>query len=84
MDGLSVDATIDRDGEISVKGLPFKKGEHVKMTIVREPGTKERLALTGRSLLASRLVGIWADRTDIDDSVVFAGLLRERAQSRRG
>ncbi|MBI5082214.1 MAG: hypothetical protein HZC38_21145 [Chloroflexi bacterium] len=38
--------------------------------------------MTARDLLQSNLVGLWADRTDIGDSVVFARQLRERAEQR--
>ena len=40
--------------------------------------------MTARDLLQSGLVGLWADRTDISDSVVFARQLRERAEQRGG
>jgi hypothetical protein len=39
---------------------------------------------TAADLLASGLVGIWADRTDIGDSREFARKLRDDAQHRRG
>ena len=39
--------------------------------------------LTGKDLLNSRLVGIWAKRKDIGDSITFARKLRDQAQSRR-
>jgi hypothetical protein len=38
--------------------------------------------LTGKDLLNSRLVGIWAKRKDIGDSITFARKLRDQAQSR--
>jgi|RifCSP13_1_1023834.scaffolds.fasta_scaffold278477_2 hypothetical protein len=38
--------------------------------------------LTGKDLLKSRLVGMWAKRKDIGDSVAFARKLRAQAQSR--
>ena len=38
--------------------------------------------LTGKELLNSGLVGIWAKRKDIGDSVTFARKLRAQAQSR--
>ncbi|MBI4631747.1 MAG: hypothetical protein HY740_08555 [Chloroflexi bacterium] len=38
--------------------------------------------MTARDLLQSNLVGLWADRADIGDSVVFARQLRERAEQR--
>lgn len=38
--------------------------------------------LTGKELLNSRLVGMWAKRKDIEDSITFARKLRDQAQSR--
>lgn len=44
------------------------------------PGTSE---LTARGLLESRIVGLWADREDIDDSLLYARRLRHEAENRR-
>jgi len=38
--------------------------------------------LTARDLLRSNVVGLWADRRDIGDSVAFARRLRKRAERR--
>lgn len=38
--------------------------------------------LAGKDLLKSKLVGMWANRKDIGDSVEFARKLRNQAQSR--
>jgi hypothetical protein len=38
--------------------------------------------MTARDLLQSELVGLWADRDDIDDSLVFARQLRRQAEHR--
>lgn len=38
--------------------------------------------LTGKDLLNSKLVGMWAKRKDIVDNVTFARKLRNQAQSR--
>lgn len=38
--------------------------------------------LTGKLMLKSRLVGMWAKRKDIGDSIAFARKLRAQAQSR--
>ena len=38
--------------------------------------------LTGKDMLKSGLVGIWAKRKDIGDSAAFARKLRSQAQSR--
>lgn len=42
----------------------------------------ERRPPTAADLLASGLVGIWSDRTDIGDSREFARRLRAQAQTR--
>jgi hypothetical protein len=39
--------------------------------------------MTGRDLLKSGLVGMWADRKDIGDSVAYARKLRTQAQTRK-
>jgi len=39
--------------------------------------------LTAHDLLQSDLVGLWADRDDIGDSLAFAHQLRRRAEHRR-
>lgn len=40
--------------------------------------------LTANDLLESKLVGLWADRTDIGNSLSFARQLRLKAEHRRG
>jgi hypothetical protein len=39
--------------------------------------------LTARDLLRSELVGLWADRDDIGDSLSFARTLRQQAERRQ-
>lgn len=39
--------------------------------------------MTGKDLLKSGLVGMWAKRKDLGDSVPFARKLRSQAQTRR-
>jgi hypothetical protein len=39
--------------------------------------------MTGRDLLKSGLVGMWADRKDIGDSVAYARKLRTQSQTRK-
>lgn len=46
--------------------------------------TSHQRQLTARELLKSGLVGLWADRDDIDDSLSFARRLREQAEHRHG
>jgi len=45
-----------------------------------QPSPRE---LTARALLQSELVGLWADRDDVGDSLAFARQLRQQAEHRR-
>ena len=63
--------------------LPFKCGQHVELIVRAEPAAEpDTTPLTARRLLGSELVGLWQDRTDIDDSVEYARRLREQVQRR--
>ena len=73
---------IEKDGEISVTGLPFKKGQHVEVILVPESSVEFKPYLTAYQLLNSELIGLWKDREDIGDSAIYARKLREEAQSR--
>ncbi len=44
----------------------------------------DRPRLTAKELLESELIGLWKDREDIEDSVLYARHLRSQAQRRRG
>jgi hypothetical protein len=46
-----------------------------------KPGTRKLMA---RDLLESRIVGLWADRDDIGNSLEYARQLRREAEHRRG
>ena len=64
----------------------------VFVVVTAMPSTKSRASrrtrathkkiLTADQLLKSNIVGMWADRDDIGDSVEFARTLRSRAQRR--
>jgi hypothetical protein len=49
---------------------------------ISKHGKVERRQLTARDLLQSGLVGLWADREDIKDSLTFARNLRRQAEHR--
>jgi hypothetical protein len=46
------------------------------------PAPAQPAPLTARALLQSGLVGVWADRDDIGDSVTFARQLRQQVERR--
>jgi hypothetical protein len=55
---------------------------------LKERASRERAELgprelTARALLQSEVVGLWADREDIGDSLDFARRLRQEAERRR-
>ena len=80
METIRLHKIIEKDGEILVTGLPFKKGQYIEMILLPESSassTKRRL--TARALLNSELIGLWKDRTDIEDSADYARQLREQA-----
>lgn len=73
------------DGEITVKGLPVKKGQAVDMILLSGfSDSPQRPRPTARQFIDSGLLGLWQDRDDIDDSASYARQLREQAQNRRG
>lgn len=80
---LKVQKVMEKDGEINLSGIPFRKGERLEVIIRSVTSSKEdRPPLTARKLLEMGLVGMWKDRGDIDDSAVYARNLREQAQHR--
>ncbi len=83
MEAIRLHQVIEKDGEIRVTGLPFRKGQLVEMIMLPEAAApKERPPLTVRALMESGLIGMWKDRDDIGDSAQFARKLREQAQRR--
>lgn len=74
---------IERDGEILITGLPYKRGQAVNVILFLPPTTPQpRVRLTVGQLRRSGLIGLWQDRDDIGDSADYARQLREQAQSR--
>ena len=82
MDSLRIFTTIEQDGELRLSNLPLKRGQRVELVVRTESDRTDRPALTAEHLLATNLVGLWADRADLSDSVTFARQLREAAQRR--
>jgi hypothetical protein len=83
MSAVRVERILEKDGEVVLTGLPYKKGERVKVTLsTTGPSRSRKPVMTARDLLSSGLAGLWKDRTDIADSSEFARKLREEAQNR--
>ena len=83
MKAIRLHRIIEKDGEITITGLPLKKGEEVEIILLLEPSKKEKPYMTTKQLLDSELIGLWQDREDITDSATFARKLRVQAQRRR-
>jgi hypothetical protein len=72
-----------RNGQIRFDDQPeLPEGAQVIVVVVGQAG--EQKALTLGDLLESPLVGMWADREDIEDGAEFARKLRVRASRREG
>jgi hypothetical protein len=82
MEAVRLNMVVKKDGEITMRGLPFKKGERIEMILLPASAPAREHTLTARRLRRSGLVGLWKKRTDIGDSVDFARQLREQAQRR--
>ena len=84
MEAIRLHKIIEKDGEIMVTGLPYRKGQRIEMILLPESSVKPpKPYLTANQLLHSELIGIWKDREDIEDSAEYARQLREPAQRRR-
>jgi len=76
--------TIGRGGVISLRSRSLKAGSTAEVIVlVEEEGQQTvKKPMTGADLLKSGLVGMWADRKDIGDSLEFARSLRAQAERR--
>jgi hypothetical protein len=82
MEAVRLNTVVKKDGEITMRGLPFKKGDRVQMILLPASAQTHERTLTARCLRRSGLVRLWKNRTDIGDSAEFARQLREQAQRR--
>ena len=83
MEAVRVQQVVAKDGEVLVRGMPFKKNQLVEIIVLPQPmRTTPRSQLTVRQLRESGLIGLWKDRYDIRDSAACARRLREQAQKR--
>ncbi len=82
MEAVRLNTVVKKDGEITMRGLPFKKGDRVEMILLSASAPAGARTLTARRLRRSGLVGMWKNRADIGDSAEFARQMREQAQRR--
>lgn len=84
MEAIRLYRMLEKDGEIVITGLPYKKGQYIEMILLPESEQQsDQIGLTASQLLQSDLIGMWKDRDDIGDSPSYARKLREQAQRRR-
>lgn len=84
MEAIRLHKLIEKDGQIMLKDLPFKKGQSVEMIVMIDSNDKSAARpLTASKLRSSGIVGLWKDRDDIKNSAQYARQLREIAQNRR-
>jgi hypothetical protein len=83
MEAIRVQQVVTKDGEIMLKGLPYKTGQSVEIILLPESAKQSsRIGLTVEQLRQSGLIGLWKDREEVQDSSVYARQLREEAQQR--
>jgi hypothetical protein len=83
MEAIRVEQVVTEDGKVVITGLPYEKGQVLEVIMFPQPKSPtSRGCLTVRQLRQSGIIGLWKDRTDIEDSSVYARQLRERAQKR--
>lgn len=82
MEAIRLHKVVEKDGEISMSGLPCKKGQQVEMILLMESSDTPKQHLTADALHGSELIGLWKDREDIGESSDFARELRNQAQNR--
>jgi hypothetical protein len=74
-----VKTTIIKDGELIIQGLPFKQGDTVDLTLTKDNVKRH---LTCGDILTMPIVGLWAERDDISDTLDFADHIRNEIVKR--
>jgi len=78
MEAIRIQKVVEKDGDILMKGLSCKKGQHVEMILLIEPSTTPgKRHLIADRLSRSGFIGLWKDREDIGESAVCARQSRE-------
>lgn len=75
--------TVRRGGVINLRSQKLKPGATAEVIVLVESEAQDGVQrMTPADLLKSGMVGMWADRKDIGDSLEFARSLRKRAEKR--
>ena len=84
MEAFRIQHVMSKDGEVVLTDLPYRKGQSIEIILLPQPNQNaSHPHLTVRQFRELGLIGLWKDRTDIEDSSIYARQLREEAQHRR-
>lgn len=73
--------TVRRGGVINLRSQKLKPGATAEVIVLVESEAQDSAQrMTAADLLKSGMVGMWADRKDIGDSLEFARSLRRQAE----
>jgi len=76
MDTFVAQRVVRKSKVITLKDLPFDEGETVRIVVERVDGKSPKRFPTVRDWRESGLIGMWADRDDIGDTLEYARKLR--------
>ena len=62
---LHVKVILQQDGELHLDNLPFQRGQELEVAIQVQTPPITQTTFSAQQLLASGLIGVWADRIDI-------------------
>lgn len=91
---ITIQQKVEEDGRLVLTGLPVQAGDAVEITLrIDEPeddgngketahGAAPARFATVQDWLDSGMIGIWADRDDIGDSIDFVNKLRREEDER--
>lgn len=74
---------VSKSRAVVLKDLPYEEGTVIEIVISEIADKAPKRGMTVKDLLESGLVGMWADRDDIGDTLEYARKLREEASKPR-
>jgi len=85
MNAIRVQKVLSDDGKIQLSNLPFKRGQTIEVILFLYSDQKQHSSsISVKEFKKSRLIGMWKDRNEIQDSSSYARQLRKQAQTRGG
>lgn len=83
MEGIVIYKVLGKSKTVTLTGLPFEEGDEIEITVHRMTREETKPFPTVQDWRDSGLIGMWADRDDINDSALYVEGLRERLQRPR-